>query len=120
MQTKFSRSKRVEEHFEPTKDDVILMPGCCPSVSKIAEMFFDGRPMEQLQANLPFNDIENNPLYQKGVDLADLPEIMREVSETKEQAMKEINEYAHKKQTSKADELGSLNPDLNSAPEKIE
>lgn len=120
IQTKFNRNPRTEEHFLPTQDDIILIPGCCPSITKIAEMFFDNRPMESLDAHLPFNDIEYNPLYEKGVDLADLPHIMREVSETKEQAMNEINDYAHKKQTTKADNLGSLNPDLDKQPEKIE
>lgn len=118
--SKATYKNKVQPPFVVDDDTAIILPGAAPSVTKIAEMFFNNRPMEQLSADLPFNDISHNPLYQKGVDLADLPEIISQVAETQQEAMQQINDYAHKQQPTQADNLGSLNPDLDTPPNKVE
>lgn len=111
MQTKFKRAITKKQSFK--NSDLLLLPDRVFPLSKIMQQFLTGRPIDSsLQKNLPFNTIENNPLYQKGVDLCDLPHIAKEVNQT----LEDVNSAVEKAKLAKA----NIAPPDQEPPTKVE
>lgn len=58
-----------------------VVPDNAPSLAKIMLAHEKGQPLDATLINdLPYNEFENNPFHEKGLDLADLPRIARELN----------------------------------------
>lgn len=109
MQTKFNRTFTKGVSFDLTKRSQLL-PNRVQSLEKLMSQFLSGRPVDQsLVKNLPYNDIENNPYFRKGLDLCDLPTIAREVDVTLQEATEQIQ---------RAQQANISDPD-RTPPEKV-
>lgn len=103
-----------------TPNDFVVPVSKIPSLAKIAAQFLSGRPIDSsLNRNLGFNDIEDNPLLAKGVDLADIGEIADKVNTTLKEATDSLE---RQKVASKISKEGSQvdNPESNTPPSKVE
>lgn len=90
IQSSNARHKYIGENYD-TEDRVILPSSRVTTLNDIVNMFSSGRPVDaNLERHLEYNDYENHPLYRKGLDLADLGSIAREVGASKEDLAKEI------------------------------
>lgn len=115
IQTKFNRNRTSSTTFRNTVPSVLL-PDRVPTLAKIAEQFISGRPIDQsLNRNLGYNEFENNPLLQKGIDLADIPKIAKKVGATLEEATEQIKQA----QVEKGTKAQAANPSVT-PPEQVE
>lgn len=92
IQTQVNRVRVYHESFVDEKRSVLL-PDRVPTLAQIAEQFLSGNPIDQsLHRNIDYNEIERNPFLAKGFDLADLPEIRKQI----EDGYKSVNEFVEK------------------------
>lgn len=57
-----------------------VVPDSAPSLAKIMLAHEKGQPIDATLINdLPYNEFENNPFHEKGLDLADLPRIAKDL-----------------------------------------
>lgn len=92
-----------------------------PSLAKIAAQFISGRPIDSsLNRNLGYNDIEDNPLLKKGVDLADLSDIAEKVNSTLHETQEALERQKVANKVSVEGKSQIDNPDANEPPKKVE
>lgn len=92
----------------------LVLENNAPSLAKIMLAHESGRPIDAtLIRDYPYNEIENNPFHEKGLDLADLPRIAKELGETKEALEKDIANQKLARTQEKA-------PNMSEPPEKVE
>lgn len=90
FQTKFNRHHFGGVGFRNTMPSGLL-PNRVVPLEKIMSQFLSGRPVDaNLERNLPYNDVPFNPLYQKGFDLCDLPDIADEVGKTLQETAEQV------------------------------
>lgn len=98
------RNRVQYENFEHEERNLIL-PDRLPKLSDIVAMFVQGRPIDaNLQRHLDYNELERNPVLQKGVDLADIDKIAKATKMTLDQVQEELERAALAKQ-SKTEQL---------------
>lgn len=69
----------------------LVLQDSAPSLAHIMMAHDQGQPIDATLINdLPYNEFENNPFHEKGLDLADLPRIAREVGEGLKQVEDQI------------------------------
>lgn len=92
IQSKFNRVHVRHENFD-NQEASVLLPDRVPTLAKIAEMFISGRPIDaSLNRNLGYNEIEGNPMLAKGLDLADVPKIAKQVGVSLQEAADAIEQ----------------------------
>lgn len=107
---KYNRPHFKGENYEGMESSALL-PSRVPSLEKIMNQFLSGRPIDQsLQRNLDYNEIKNNPVLAKGVDLADLPEIASAVDSTLQEVVNQAEQAKLENQVA---------PDNSEEPDKI-
>lgn len=95
------------------KPNQLVLQGQAPSLAKIMAAHEQGRPIDaSLMRDLPYNDIENNPFLEKGIDLADLPKIARQLDSDYKDLQTAMENEKLAKQTAKG-------PDNSEAPESV-
>lgn len=85
---------RVKVSYENYEDETFrcIPPDRIPKLADIVAAFTSGRPIDaNLQRHLDYNDLEYNPVLEKGVDLADLGKIAKQVKRTKVQVQEELD-----------------------------
>lgn len=96
------------------KPNQLVLQNNAPSLAKLMAAQEQGRPLDaSLIRNLPYNDIENNPFHEKGIDLADLPRIAKDLEVTKAELESAIE---NEKLASKR----AKGPDQSQAPESVD
>lgn len=93
--------------------NTLVLPNAAPSLAKIMAAHEAGKPIDaSLMRDAPYNDIEHNPFHEKGLDLADLPRIAKEIGSTKEAIEADIQALKRAKNQTKT-------PDQSQAPEQV-
>lgn len=89
FQIQHQSARQIVKHEDYSFETVVVLPSDrIPKLDKIVSMFVQGRPIDaNLQRHLEFNDFENNPVLQKGFDLADFSK----VAKANQVALEELN-----------------------------
>lgn len=92
IQNAVFKARVKHEGFEG--EDVKAMPlDRIPSLHKIVAMFVQGRPIDaSLERHLDYNELECNPVLEKGFDLADYSRVAKENNRTLEELNNEVEQ----------------------------
>lgn len=95
--TKYNYKRPQVESFIDCERNQCLPRDRVPSLFKIMQQFERGNGDLSLVRDLPFNDLENNPYLNRGLDLADLPDLAAETGEM----LDEVKDHVEKAKLAK-------------------